>query len=259
VRRSTVLAWLTAGLLATAALVAPGAGAQSAPAPPPPAPYFGQGQSWDAGEPAWRVAVYGDSLVRQSTGALAHLASSRSTALDIWATSGAAPCDLLPAYAARLATFAPQRVQIAFVGNATSPCMTSRTGGRPPGRLSLAARARIADLYAADLAQLVDLNVAAGIVTYLVLPPVMAPATWHGQLTPQLTAAYSRLAALRPGWVRLNAAPREAVAPGGAYRAVVPLNGRPVRLRHVDGTHLAAPLGTTLYAQSLLWPLLLEP
>jgi hypothetical protein len=83
----------------------------------------------------------------------------------------------------------------------------------------------------------------------------MAPQTWHGQLTADLTAAFTRLAARHPGDVQLNTAPREALTPGATYRASVVLHGRPARMRHRDGTHLLAPVGTTLNASALLWPL----
>jgi len=222
------------------------------------APYPGQDASWDRNEPQRRLAVYGDSFVMQTKPLLQALAATRATALDVWELSGAAPCDLLPTYGERVRAFAADRVELAFVGNATTECMTSRIGGRPPGVLSPALRARIAEVYEADLGEMIRWNRAAGVRTYLAVPPVMAPQTWHGQLTAPLTAALSRLAARYPADVRLNTAPREALTPGGVYRSTTVLNGRPVQLRHRDGIHLFAPVGTTLNAQALLWPLALE-
>jgi hypothetical protein len=108
------------------------------------------------------VAVYGDSLVTQSRPQLQALAATRATALDVWDWSGGAPCDLLPTYRARVEAFAAERVQLAFVGNATTACMTSRIGGRPPGRLSPELRTRIAQLYEADLEVVVHWNRSAG-------------------------------------------------------------------------------------------------
>jgi hypothetical protein len=154
--------------------------------------------------------------------------------------------------------FGAERVQFAFVGNATTECMTSRIGGRPPGRLSPALLTQIVQLYEADLDALVRWNRSAGIRTYLVPPPSMAAQTWHGQLTAGLTAAMARLAARSPADVRLNTAPRDTLTPGGSYRATTVLGGRPVRLRHRDGTHLLVPVGTSLNAQALLFPLVAD-
>lgn len=258
-RTTRVLPWLVAPLLAALpalpAAAAPwgdargrAAAAASAPGEAPPADVSGSSR---------RVAVYGDSLVTQTRAQLRALAATRGTALDVWDWSGGAPCDLLPTYRERVLAFEAERVQLAFVGNATTECMTSRIGGRPPPRLSAALRARIAQLYEADLEVVVGWNRSAGVRTYLVPPPVMAPQTWHGQLTADLTAAMTRLAARHPADVRLNTAPREALTPGSVYRASTVLHGRPVRMRHPDGTHLLAPVGTTLNAAALLWPLAL--
>lgn len=244
----------------------PSATTPSATTPPPPAaapaptrsPYYGKDASWDANEPQHRLAVYGDSLVMQTRPLLAALAATRATALDVWELPGAAPCDLLPQYGARTKASGAQRVQLAFVGNATTACMTSRIGGRPPGVLTQAKRAQIAGVYATDLSALIRWNRASGVLTYLALPPVMADRTWHGQMTGPLTSVLTRLAAQHPGAVRLNTAPRDTLTPGGVYRATTVLNGRPVQLRHRDGTHLFAPVGTTLNAQALLWPMALE-
>ena len=261
-RTTRLLPWLVALLVAAL----PGLPAAADPwddpvrraAAVPRAPYPGQGTSWDAGEPQRRLAVYGDSLVKQSRPLLEAMAATRATAVDVWDLSGGAPCDLLPTYGARVRAFAADRVELAFVGNATTACMTSRIGGRPPGVLSPALRTRIVQVYEADLDALVRWNRSAGVRTYLALPPVMAPGTWHGQLTVPLTAALTRLAARYPADVRINTAPRDALTPGGAYRSTTVLNGRRVQLRHRDGTHLFAPVGTTLHAQALLWPLALE-
>lgn len=205
--------------------------------------------------PQRRLAVYGDSLVAQTRPVLESLARTRGTAVDVWGLSGGAPCDLLPTYGARVRAYAAERVELAFVGNATSACMTSRIGGRPPGRLAPALRSRIVQLYEADLDAIVRWNRASGVRTYLVPPPVMAPQTWHGQLTSGLTAAMTRLAARHPADVRLNRAPTDVLTPAGAYRATTVVQGRPVRMRHRDGTHLLAPVGTGLNGQALLWPL----
>jgi hypothetical protein len=264
-RTSRLLPWLAAPLLAALpalpAVAAPWndplTRAAAAPAPVR-SPYPGKDASWDANEPQRRLAVYGDSLVMQTKPLLEALAGTRATAVDVWELSGAAPCDLLPTYGARVKAFAAERVELAFVGNATTGCMTSRIGGRPPGNLSPALRTRIVQVYETDLEAIVRWNRSAGVRTYLALPPVMAAQTWHGQLTAPLTAALHRLAARHPADVRLNTAPRDILTPGGTYRSTMVLNGRPVQLRHRDGTHLFAPVGTTLNAQALLWPLALE-
>ena len=106
-------------------------------------------------------------------------------------------------------------------------------------------QAQIGQLYEPDLEAIVRWNRSAGVRTVLALPPVMAPQTWHGQLTDGLTAAMTRLAARHPADVRLNAAPRDTLTPGATYRSTVVLDGRPARMRHRDGTHLLAPVGTT--------------
>jgi hypothetical protein len=263
-RTSRLLPWLVAALVVLPALPAaaapwqdPVARAAAAPAPVRE-PYPGKDASWDANEPQRRLAVYGDSLVMQTKPQLLALAGTRATAVDVWELPGAAPCDLLPTYGARVKAFAADRVELAFVGNATTACMTSRIGGRPPGVLSPALRTRIVQVYEADLAAIVRWNRVSGVRTYLAVPPAMAPQTWHGQLTAPLTAALARLAARYPADVRLNTAPRDSLTPGGTYRSTTVLNRRTVQLRHRDGTHLFAPVGTALYAQALLWPLALE-
>jgi hypothetical protein len=258
-RTSRLLPWLVGALVALPAAPAladpwdapAGRAAEAAVAPYP-------GPTAPAGGPQRRVAVYGDSLVGQTRPLLQALARTRGTAVDVWGLSGGAPCDLLPTYGARVRAFAADHVELSFVGNATTACMTSRLGGRPPGRLSPALRARIVQLYERDLDAIVRWNRASGVRTSLALPPVMASRTWHGQLTEGLTAALTRLAARHPADVRLNAAPRDVLTPGGAYRATTDLGGRPVRMRHRDGTHLLAPVGTSLNAQALLHPLLLD-
>jgi hypothetical protein len=265
-RTNRLLPWLVAPLLAAVpALPAAGATPWKDPitrAAATPAPerssYPGKDASWDRNEPQRRLAVYGDSLVMQTKPLLQALAGTRATDVDVWELSGAAPCDLLPTYGERVRAFAAERVELAFVGNATTECMTSRIGGRPPGTLTPELRTRIVQVYETDLEAVVRWNRSAGVRTYLVLPPAMAPRTWHGQLTAPLTAALTRLAARFPEDVRLNTAPRDALTPGGAYRSTMLLNGRSVQLRHRDGTHLFAPVGTTLNAQALLWPLALE-
>lgn len=259
-RRSRLLPLLVAPLLAALpaapALAGPWHDAVPRADAAAMAPY--PGRVAPEGGPQRRLAVYGDSLVMQTTPQLQALARTRGTALDVWHWSGGAPCDLLPTYGARVKAFAADRVELAFVGNATTACMTSRIGGRPPGRLSPQLRTRIVQLYEADLGAIVRWNRSAGVRTYLVPPPVMARYTWHGQLTDGLAAAMRRLAARAPADVRINAAPRDTLTPGATYRATLVLQGRPVRMRHRDGTHLLAPVGTSLNAQALFWPLLAD-
>ena len=260
-RTTRLLPWLVAPLLAALPAVPAGADPWDDPADRADvaavAPYPGEVPRGTAG-PQPRVAVYGDSLVGQTRSVLASLARSRATAVDVWGLSGGAPCDLLPTYGERVTAFRADHVQLSFVGNATTECMTSRIGGRPPGRLSPELKARIAGLYEADLEAIVRWNSTAGVRTSLALPPVMAAQTWHGQLTDGLTTALTRLAARHPADVRLNTAPRDVLTPGATYRSTVELHGRPARMRHRDGTHLLAPVGTSLNAQALLWPLLTD-
>ena len=259
-RTTRLLPWLVAPLVLALPALPAAADPWDAPAgraaAKAAAPYPGQVPPTDATGPQPRLAVYGDSLVGQTKPLLGALARTRETAIDVWGLSGGAPCDLLPTYGARVKAFGAERVELSFVGNATTECMTSRIGGRPPGRLSPALRAQIVRLYEGDLEAIVRWNRAAGVRTHLALPPVMAAQTWHGQLTDGLTAALTRLAARHPADVRLNAAPQDVLTPGGSYRATLELEGRPTRVRHRDGTHLLAPVGTSLNAQALLWPLL---
>lgn len=236
-----------AAALAGAMLLA--AGVASAASSDNPPRYPGQGASYDADESAKTVALVGDSIIMQAGPTVKALAEQRGHTLNLWGIPGNAPCDFLPGYGAKMTQVQPSRVVFAFVGNATTDCMVDRLGARPPGVLSATDKQRIISLYRGDLTTLIRWNNARSIETVLVLPPPMAPGTWHGQLTQGLTDLYQDF--VNGSTVTVTDGVRQILAPDG-YRASIAVDGVNVRIRHIDGTHLTAPLGTTLYATGLL-------
>jgi hypothetical protein len=210
--------------------------------------------SWDAREPPRTAMLVGDSLVGQVSGLVDDLAAQRCHDVTPWALSGAAPCDLLPSYGDRLAGPGPEltRVTLAFVGNASSPCMLAALGwtarGRPPPTLTAAEVSRVGSRYEDDLRAMVRWNLAHDLETVLVLPPAMGPGTWHGQVNDELIARMTAIGGDYGGAVRATGAPRDVLG-GDTYRAT--LGGVPIR-KADDGTHLAAPLGQQLYAAALV-------
>jgi hypothetical protein len=244
--------------------VAPSAGGSAAPAAavhPTKPRWFGDGASWDQSEPGRVELVVGDSLAGQMSEQLTALARQRAQHWKVWAVSGAAPCDVLGSYAATVSALHPRpsRVAFAFVGNVgnrhagAADCMVSRLWPgrtRSPAVLTAADQARIAAVYRQDLAVAIRWNRAHGIETVLVEPPAMRPQTYFAQVNDDLVRAYSALAA--GAGVRTTGLVRETLTPGGRWRqAIITPDGR-YALRHTDGTHLAAPYGTQLYATALL-------
>lgn len=71
--------------------------------------------------------IYGDSLVWESTWAVAATASTK-WAIDVHATAGTAPCDWLTELPNDLSATHPAVVAIAFSGNSYTPCMTDSQG-----------------------------------------------------------------------------------------------------------------------------------
>lgn len=221
------------------------------------------GGSWDANEPPRHSYLIGDSVVGQVSGVVPVLAAQRCHTINVWALSGAAPCDFLADYGGRLSTSDPaeppaavplSRVVLAFVGNATSPCMIEHLkdsgviaadATRPPATLTATQIATIGYWYEVDLRAMVRWNLAHNLQTVLVLPPEMNRGTWHGQVNDQLIGRYTTIGNAYGGvWV--SAAARTAVG-GDTYTPTI--DG--LQVRHTDGTHLAAPLGQSLYAAAV--------
>jgi hypothetical protein len=221
------------------------------------------GASWDAGGPPRHSELVGDSLAGQVSGVVPVLAAQRCHTVEVWALSGAAPCDFLPGYGARLSAADPSaapsaaalsRVVLAFVGNATSPCMLERLKQsgviaadaiRPPATLTAAQVGAIGRWYEADLRAMIRWDLDRHLQTVLILPPAMNRGTWHGQVNDELVRRYLRIGdAYRVGTSSLA---RDLLG-GDTYRRSV--GGRLVRA--ADGTHLAAPVGQDLYAAAVV-------
>jgi hypothetical protein len=204
------------------------------------------------------VQYVGDSVLGQAGAVLTALGQQRCHTIRVWAVAGAAPCDVLDGYGAQLANSRPSVVSFAFIGNATSSCMVQRMGwSRPPAHLTPDQVERIGYWYEADLRVLIRWNLAHGLKTLLVLPMQMDSGTWHGQMTDELISRYTRIAHEYRA-VDVDDGPRDALTPGGVYRAGITVDGVPVAVRHRDGTHLAAPAGTwTWAAAALIAPTLL--
>src|SRR5882757_4976731 len=200
--------------------------------------------TWDNGEAPTSVNYVGDSLMGQVGPELTLLGQQRCHTSDVWANPGSAPCDFGPDYGSHIQPLAPRNVSFGFVGNATSACMLAHLGwAYIPAHLTADQISLIGYWYEVDLRALVRWNLANNIRTFLILPPEMNRGTWHGQMTDELIARYTRIADSYGG-VGVDDGPRTVLTPGGVYRATVTLDGHAVTLRHTDGTHLAAPMGT---------------
>ena len=212
--------------------------------------YDFQGQPWDANETPKTAAFIGDSVLGSAGAIISALTKQRCHVPSIWAISGAAPCDFIGGYDAYLTEHNPGhiwRVSLAFVGNATSACMEASLGWSPPATLTQAQQNAIVHQYELDIRTLVQANLDHNARTYLILPPKMAAGTWHGQINDELVTMLTQVADAFGG-VGIDSGPRDLLTPGGVYRSTIALNGTERRLRHTDGTHLAAPMGTWLYA-----------
>jgi hypothetical protein len=220
--------------------------------------YAFQGATWDANEATRTVSVVGDSVVGQAGPPMSTMGQQRCHTVDVWALSGGAPCDLLSEYGSHMLAVAPSRVTLAFVGNATSPCMMAHMGwSDTPATLTQAQQDSIAYWYEVDLRAMIRWNLDHNIRTYILLPMQMQQGTWHGQMTTELISRYNH-AADSYGGVSVDDSARNELTPGGVYRATVTVNGQARRLRHTDGTHLAAPYGTWSYASAVLGTILLD-
>lgn len=220
--------------------------------------YDGDGASWDQHSATQRIVVLGDSLVGQSRPMLKSFAATRADEITIAFVNGGAPCDLLPDYAKRIVAARATRIELAFVGNATTPCMTKAIGHRTGAQLSTADREKVARIYNRDIATMIHWNKAHHIITWLALPPAMRPGTYHAQLNEALVSLYKGMAQRDPANVRSNGMSRDLLTPGGRFRVTETLDGKRVYLRKSDGTHLIAPAGTYENALGLLLPLVLD-
>lgn len=206
--------------------------------------------------------LIGDSIAGQVDPLAGKYAEARDVNYQGWAKSGGAPCDFLPTYGKRMTDFRskfgayPQDVSIAFVGNATSPCMEAALG-RPPGVLSQSQQNAITTKYYTDLRAMIHWNQVYHVRTWLVLPPKMGPGTWHGQVNDELITRYTQLAAA-PG-VATDGGPREMLTPNGVYRDYVKIDGVNRQLRYKDRTHLELPVGQAYYVTGLFLHPFLDP
>lgn len=245
--------------LATAALCLTGITAAHRNATAADPRWFGDGASWDQSEVSRTELVIGDSLAGQFSGPLTALAAQRAQHWEVWAISGSAPCDALPTYGDHILAMSPlpSRIGIAYVGNVgnmhngVDDCMVSRLWpgmDRSPATLSTADRARIANLYRGDIAQMIQWNLAHNMQTILIDPPVMQSGTYFHQVNANLVDSYDTLAA-QYGGVGSTHLVRDTVSPGEAFRqSLTEPDGNVFAVRATDGTHLAAPYGTQLYA-----------
>lgn len=206
-------------------------------------------EAWDATEPHnRRIMVIGDSLIKQSAGAIEALATQREHAVNVQFASGTAPCDWTARYGGLAAPFAPDAVAFAFIGNATTDCMTRELGWRVDCCLTTGEVAAVVVVYRKHLTAVIRWNTARGIESWLTASPVMGAGTFHGQITGQLNAMLADLAADEGPLVHYSTTAQQLLAPTGAYTGTIA--GLPVR--HPDKTHLRAPYGTTLHATGVL-------
>lgn len=208
--------------------------------------------TWNRDDAPSTVEYVGDSVLAQVAPLLKTIGEQRCHPIDTWGVPGAAPCDFLPGYGAHTTAVHPRTVVFAFVGNATSPCMLKHIGwARPPAHLTPAQISEIGFWYEVDMRALVRANLTNNIHTLIELPMSMNRGTWHGQMTAQLIARYTRIANSYGG-VSVADGTRNALTPGGVYRQAETVDGVTTELRHTDGTHLAAPMGTWLWATAAL-------
>jgi hypothetical protein len=70
-----------------------------------------------------RVLIYGDSIVTDAHSTIASDLSAHGIFVHDASVGGTAPCDMLPFATQDVATYHPDVVVIAYVGNAITPCM----------------------------------------------------------------------------------------------------------------------------------------
>lgn len=195
------------------------------------------------------VAIVGDSLVEQSRDQFVAHADEQGLTVETAAFGGSAPCDWMEAFQG-LADAPPAVLIISFAGNDSTPCINP--GGGPPRDPQT-----IADAYAEDLPEILDLFAGTRTALYVVVPPpVGEPASEPAAVA--IRAMYRDLAAQRPEVTLVDPAP--ALGPDGRFHPALPCEDweadacradGTVELRRDDGIHLT-PAGGERYARVLL-------
>jgi hypothetical protein len=154
--------------------------------------------------PTARVAVYGDSLVGQSTPYLKSVAGALGLQVTVRAFSGTAPCDFLPDLHKDLAARRADVVVWAFSGNSIGTCMLD-SQRRPITGPAIVAKYRVDTQTAASSAE------AAGVRFVLVSPPAArSVGDWSA-----FDSMYRGLAAGDPGIKYVDGGVD--IAPGGHF------------------------------------------
>ncbi|HEX6417656.1 MAG TPA: GDSL-type esterase/lipase family protein [Acidimicrobiales bacterium] len=195
------------------------------------------------------VAVVGDSLIEQSRDPLAAHATRAGLTIETWAFGGSAPCDWMDRFRA-LAADPPRHLVISFAGNDSTPCVNP--GGGPPRDPRT-----IADAYAEDVPEILDLFAGTGTDLYVALPPpVGEPASEPAAAA--IRAMYRDVVAARPEVTLVDPAPL--LGPDGRFRRALPCEAweasacgadGTVAVREADGIHFT-PAGGERYARVLL-------
>lgn len=131
-----------------------------------------------------RVVLFGDSLSVEAAPAFgAAMAAHSQAEVEVRATPGVAPCDVLEAMRAELAS-SPAVVVLQFAGNNATPCVAGDDGQPLRG-------AELAERYAADVAEAVELFAGNGVRVVIAGPPP-APGL-PGQATELIDRDYVQL------------------------------------------------------------------
>lgn len=195
------------------------------------------------------VAIVGDSLIEQSRDQFVAHAGRQGLTVETAAFGGSAPCDWMAAFRG-FADAPPAVLIVSFAGNDSTPCINP--GGGPPRDPQT-----IADAYAEDLPEILDLFAGTRTALYVVVPPpVGEPASEPAAAA--IRAMYRDLVADRPEVTLVDPAP--ALGPDGRFHRTLPCEDweadacgadGTVELRRDDGIHLT-PAGGERYARVLL-------
>ncbi len=207
--------------------------------------------------PGVDVAIVGDSLIEQSRDQFAAHADALGLTVETAAFGGSAPCDWLSTFR-DLAESPPDVLIWSFAGNDSTPCINP--GGGPPRDPQT-----IADAYAEQVPEILDLFAGSGTEVYVVQPPpVGEPASEPAAVA--IRAMYSELVesypsgpvADRPELTLVDPAPL--LGPDRAFHRALPCEAweqatcgadGTIVLREDDGIHLT-PAGGERYARVLL-------
>jgi lysophospholipase L1-like esterase len=195
------------------------------------------------------VAIVGDSLIEQSRDQFVAHADEEGLSVETAAFGGSAPCDWMEAFQG-FADAPPAVLIISFAGNDSTPCINP--GGGPPRDPQT-----IADAYAEDLPEILDLFAGTRTALYVVVPPpVGEPASEPAAVA--IRSMYRELVADRPEVTLVD--PAAALGPDGRFHPALPCEDweadacsadGTVGLRRDDGIHLT-PAGGERYARVLL-------